>query len=155
LAQSGHAIDRFEPDAMGGRRFGADFEMRKIALLALACTTLATVAPPVLAQPAGPPHVHDRRGPDRDFERWRGDFQRQLSDLQARVTQDFRRGILSKKVTKAFDKRIQELQHAERRAREKNGGYLRPDQRRDMDAAIDRVRSDLRLNEERVGRGRR
>jgi hypothetical protein len=135
--------------------------MRKMTLLVLACSTLAAAAAPALAQPPGGfgPPGSDRRGDDRrgDFdrrgeERRSADFQRELVQINNRVEEDFRRGIISKKVAKAFFNRIQELQKAEGRARQKNGGYLRPDQRRDMDAAIDRVRSDLRLNEGDRGR---
>jgi hypothetical protein len=139
--------------------------MRKMTLLVLACSTLAAAAAPAFAQPPGGgfgPPGSDRRGDDRrgDFdrrgdERRSADFQRELVQINNRVEEDFRRGIISKKVAKAFFNRIQELQKAEGRARQKNGGYLRPDQRRDMDNAIDRVRSDLRLNEDRGGRGRR
>ena len=135
--------------------------MRKMTLLVLACSTLAAAAAPALAQPPGGfgPPGSDRRGDDRgrDFdrrndERRSADFQRELVQINNRVEEDFRRGIISKKVAKAFFNRIQELQKAEGRARQKNGGYLRPDQRRDMDNAIDRVRSDLRLNEGNRGR---
>jgi len=138
--------------------------MRKITLLVLACSTLAAAAAPAFAQPPGgygPPGAdrrgdYDRRGDDRrNDDRRSADFQRELVQINNRVEEDFRRGIISKKVAKAFFNRIQELQKAEGRARQKNGGYLRPDQRRDMDNAIDRVRSDLRLNEDRGGRGRR
>ena len=130
----------------------------------LACSTLAAAAAPAFAQPPGgygPPGAdrrgdYDRRGDDRrNDDRRSADFQRELVQINNRVEEDFRRGIISKKVAKAFFNRIQELQKAEGRARQKDGGYLRPDQRRDMDNAIDRVRSDLRLNEDRGGRGRR
>jgi len=133
--------------------------MRKMTLLVLACSTLAAAAAPAFAQPPGGygPAGDDRRGPDRDYDRREDDrrsqdFQRELAQLNSRVEDDFRRGILSKKVAKAFFNRIQELQKAEGRARQKNGGWLRRDQRRDMDDAIDRVRSDLRLNEGNRGR---
>ena len=142
--------------------------MRKITLLVLACSTLAAAAAPALAQPPGGfgPPGSDRRGDDRRGDDRRGDdrrnddrrsadFQRELVQINNRVEEDFRRGVISKKVAKAFFNRIQELQKAEGRARQKNGGYLRPDQRRDMDRAIDQVRSDLRLNEDRGGRGHR
>lgn len=133
--------------------------MRKMTLLVLACSTLAAAAAPAFAQPPGGgfgPPGSDRRGDDRrNDDRRSADFQRELVQINNRVEEDFRRGIISKKVAKAFFNRIQELQKAEGRARQKNGGYLRPDQRRDMDSAIDRVRSDLRLNEDRGGRGRR
>ena len=138
--------------------------MRKMTLLVLACSTLAAAAAPAFAQPPGgygpagaDRRGDDRRGPDRDYDRREDDrrsqdFQRELARINSRVEDDFRRGILSKKVAKAFFNRIQELQKAEGRARQKNGGYLRPDQRRDMDSAIERVRSDLRLNEGNRGR---
>lgn len=135
--------------------------MRKISMLVLACTTLA-VAAPAFAQPQGPGpgyngQNYDRRDDRRDDRRGdqRGpDIQRDLLQINSRVEADLNRGVISKRVAKAFFNRIQELQRAERRAREKNGGYLRPDQRRDMQVAIDRVQSDLRLNEDRGGRGR-
>jgi hypothetical protein len=138
--------------------------MRKISVLVLALSTLA-VALPAAAQPQGgqgyqPPGAdrrgdfgrdNDRRGDNgRDYDR-RG-FERELQQLNRRVEEDFNRGVIGKKVAKAFFNRIQELQRAEARARAKNGGWLRPDQRRDMDAAVDQVRSDLRLHEQRGGR---
>jgi hypothetical protein len=131
-------------------------KMRKTAMLVLAVSTLA-VAAPALAQPPGHSGQpgYDRRGPDRNDDRRGGDFQRDLAQLNDRVERDFQRGIISKKVAKAFFSRIKELQKAEGTARGKNGGRLSPGQRRDMDVAIDRVRDDLRLNEERGGRGYR
>jgi len=136
--------------------------MRKMTLLVLACSTLTAVAAPAFAQPPGgfgPPGA-DRRGPDRDDrgydrredDRRSQDFQRELAQINSRVEDDFRRGILGKRVAKAFFNRIQELQKAEGRARQKNGGWLRRDQRRDMDNAIDKVRADLRLKEGNRGR---
>ncbi|MDB5452914.1 MAG: hypothetical protein JWO33_1492 [Caulobacteraceae bacterium] len=148
--------------------------MRKISVLVLALSTLA-VAVPAAAQPQGGPGYQspgadrrgdfgrgdsgrgdfgrdsDRRGDNgRDYDR-RG-FERELQQLNRRVEEDLNRGVVGKKVAKAFFNRIQELQRAEARARAKNGGWLRPDQRRDMDAAVEKVRSDLRLHEQRGGR---
>ncbi|HET9160522.1 MAG TPA: hypothetical protein VFN88_07910 [Caulobacteraceae bacterium] len=130
--------------------------MRKIALMVLAGALLAS-ASPVLAQPGSPGYGdrrHDSRGADREFERWRGDFQRELMQLKRRVNEDYGRRLINKRQARGFNDRIEELQRTERRERDRNGGFLRPDQRRFMDAAIDRVRTDLRLNEERNGRGR-
>lgn len=127
--------------------------MRKMSALILACSALA-VALPAAAQPYGgrdPAYGGGDRGYERGFERdWGrrgGGFERELQQINRQTQNDWERGVIGKKVAKAFFNRIQELQRAENRAREKNGGWLDPQQTRDMRQAVEQVRRDLAQHE--------
>lgn len=129
--------------------------MRKISMLVLACSALA-VALPAAAQNYGgrdPNYgggAYDRgydRGFDREWGRRGGGFERELQQLNRQTQADWERGVIGKKVAKAFFNRIQELQRAENRARDKNGGWLDPQQTRDMRRAVEQVRRDLAQHE--------
>jgi Ni/Co efflux regulator RcnB len=159
MAQLDHDVLRVRRNASAPSAQGGD-EMRKMSLIVLAAAATAIALPaaaqgPTFAAP-GPQRYDERHDDHRDRDRGRdydrAGFARELNQIHRRVEEDFNRGVIGKKVAKAFFNRIGELQHAEQRAREKNGGWLRPDQRRDMDAAVDKVRSDLRLHEQRSGR---
>jgi hypothetical protein len=133
-------------------------------MLLLASAAVA-IAAPAMAQPGyGYDRGYDQRGynqrNDRGYDQrgWnnrdggRG-VQRDLLHLNNRVQIDMQRGSISNRVARAFFKRIADLQRAESRARDKNGGWLRPDQARDLQIAVDRVQNDLRQHENQYGNG--
>jgi hypothetical protein len=131
--------------------------MRKISMLAMTIAAVA-IAAPAMAQSYG----YDRYGgySDRTYDQRGGwnrdngrDMQRNLIQLNRQVQNDLQTGVISRRVAKAFFNRIQELQRADARARDKNGGWLRPDQARDMQVAVARMHDDLRSNENQYGQG--
>ena len=133
--------------------------MRKISMMLLATAAVA-IAAPAMAQPNyGYDRGYDQRGYNQGYDQ-RGGYrdagrgvQRDLLQLNNRVQIDMQRGSISNRIARAFFKRIADLQRAESRARDKNGGWLRPDQARDLQVAVNRVQNDLRQNENQYGNG--
>jgi len=131
--------------------------MRKLSMLMLASAAVA-IAAPAMAQDYRYDRGYDQRY-DRGYDQrgWNRDVgrgvQRDLMRLNNRVQVDMQRGSISNRVARAFFKRIADLQRAESRARDKNGGWLRQDQARDLQVAVDRVQNDLRQNENQYGGG--
>ena len=130
--------------------------MRKLSILATAAAATLAIAAPAFAQPGY--NGYDNRGYDqRSDQRGWNDYgrgvQRELAQLNNQVQVDFQRGIIGKKVAKAFFNRIRDLQRAEARARDKNGGRLNGQQSRDLQVAVNRVQGDLRQHEMQYGGG--
>lgn len=138
-------------------------------MMLLACSALA-VALPAAAQSYGRDGYYDRYGPQYDRGNGYGygngylngygeggwgspGVRRQLVQLNQQVQADYQNRIIGDRVARAFTNRIQELNRAEVRAREKNRGELRPDQSRDLRVAVVQVQRDLEQYEQQSSAG--